>query len=62
MITNATQDLFSRIALYENGELNFADEVELFQELLGTGVIYSLQGVYHRRMQSLIDCGLVVLS
>jgi hypothetical protein len=62
MITNATQDLFSRIALYENGELNFADEVELFQELLGTGVIYSLRGVYHRRMQSLIDYGLVVLS
>jgi hypothetical protein len=52
-------DIAARLAAYENEELSYDEEVELFQELLDTDVIYHLQGSYGRRMQELIEEGKV---
>jgi len=42
---------------YENGEMEFARIVEMFQALINTGYAWSLQGHYGRTAQSLIDDG-----
>lgn len=42
---------------YENGEMEFAHIVEMFQTLINTGYAWSLQGHYGRTAQSLIDDG-----
>jgi hypothetical protein len=42
---------------YENGEMEFARIVEMFQTLINTGYAWSLQGHYGRTAQSLIDDG-----
>lgn len=47
------------ILAWENGEMRPDDEVEFFQHFLDSGTIYSLQGMYQRRMQELIDLGYV---
>lgn len=48
-------DTLGKIVLYENGELTHAEEVELFQHLIDTGLAWQLQGAYGRRAQALID-------
>ncbi len=48
------------IIAYENGELDHEQIVELFQDLVDTGIAWQLQGSYGRTAQSLIDAGLVV--
>lgn len=47
------------IIRYENGELDESATIELFQSLLDTGVLYGLQGHYHRTARQLIDAGLI---
>ena len=42
---------------YENGEMEFARIVEMFQTLINTGYAWSLQGHYGLTAQSLIDDG-----
>lgn len=44
---------------YETEGLSEAAELKLFRYLLRTGMIYQLQGSYHRRAQQLIDEGLL---
>ena len=53
--------LASRIIAYENGELDEEETIDLFQDLVSTGVINHLQGHYGRTAQSLIDGGLLEL-
>ena len=49
------------IIAFENGELDEAEVIALFQELCDTGVIYHLQGSYQRIAQQMIQDGLISL-
>lgn len=47
---------------YENGELDMEKTVELFQNLIDSGLIFSLQGQYMRTAKDLVDAGLIDLT
>ena len=51
---NITADLIA----YEQGELEDDEVVELFQELINTGMAWSLQGHYGRTAKALIEAGM----
>lgn len=46
-----------RIIAYESGELDEEQVIELFQELINSGLCWQLQGSYGRTAQALIDAG-----
>ena len=52
-------DQLDRIIAYEQGELEEDDVVALFQELVDSGLAWSLQGHYGRTASNLIRAGLV---
>lgn len=54
-------DAISRIVALESGELTYEEGVELFQELVSTGLINQLQGSYQRTAARLIDDGEISL-
>jgi hypothetical protein len=45
---------------YENGDMKWSCVIEFFQEMIDTGMVWSLQGSYGRMAQSLIDDGYCV--
>jgi len=47
------------IVRYEEGEMHEQEEIEFFQALLDTGMIFNLQGHYQRQMDRYIESGLV---
>lgn len=49
-----------RIIAYEQGELNGAECVYLFSELVRSGMAWSLQGHYGRTASALIDNGILM--
>lgn len=49
--------MISQIIAFENGELDHDQVVELFQELINTGMAWTLQGFYGRTAQALIESG-----
>ncbi len=51
-------DIVAKIVAYESGVMTDKEVVELFQELLDTGLVYKLQGSYQRMAYSLIEEGL----
>lgn len=51
----------NQIIAYENGELDEAGVIELFQNLVNTGLAWSLQGSYGRTAKELIEAGLVTV-
>lgn len=53
-------DIASELNAYELGELSDMQVVDLFQDLVDTGLAWTLQGSYGRTAQSLIEAGLVV--
>lgn len=46
-----------KIIAFEQGELSEQDTIELFQELIDSGLVWSLQGFYGRFARRLIDEG-----
>ena len=55
-------DLTTAIIEYENGELDENATIRLFQDLVDSGLAWSLQGHYGRVAVGLIDAGLVKQS
>ena len=55
------QNLTERIVLYEQGELNQAQTIQLFQELVDSGMIMNLQGHYGRLAFQLMEAGLITV-
>jgi hypothetical protein len=52
-------DQLDAMMAWGNGELNDEEVVELFQNLLNSGLVYQLQGCYGRFAQQLINAGLI---
>ena len=53
------QNLTERIVLYEQGELDEQQTIQLFQELVDSGMIMRLQGHYGRLAAQLLEAGLI---
>jgi hypothetical protein len=53
--------IVTQIISYESGELSEDEIVELFQELVDTGMAWKFQGHYGRTATALIEEGLVTL-
>lgn len=52
-------DQLDKMMAWEDGTLSQDETVELFQELVNTGLAWQLQGMYGRQAQQMIDAGLV---
>lgn len=50
-------DQVDKIMAYEAGELSEEATIELFQELINSGLAWQLQGHYGRTAKGLIDAG-----
>ena len=53
------KNLTERIVAYEQGELNEQQTIQLFQELVDSGLIMKLQGHYGRLAAQLLEAGLI---
>jgi len=53
-------DIVTQLIEYESGELSDVATVELFQELVDTGVLRHLQGSYQRTARQLFEEGFLV--
>jgi hypothetical protein len=51
--------LFDAMLAWEEGELTNDQTTDLFQRLVDNGMAWTLQGMYGRQAQRLIDAGLV---
>lgn len=53
-------DQVDKIIAFESGDLDFEATIELFQELIDSGLVWQLQGSYGRTARALIEEGLCV--
>lgn len=60
MTTKQKPDVVGLIIAYEEGQLNREETVALFQQLVDSGMAWSLQGHYGRTATALIEQGLIV--
>jgi hypothetical protein len=51
--------MIDKMIAYESGELTDTEILELFSELIRTGMAWKLQGSYGRTAKQLIDLGLI---
>lgn len=49
--------LVCQVIDYENGDLDEEEVIQLFQELIDNGQVWTLQGHYGRTAKALIDAG-----
>ena len=54
--------MLNQVIAYEQGELDEEGILELFQELINSGMAWKLQGSYGRTAKALIDAGYCVES
>lgn len=52
-------DQFEKIMAFEEGNLSVKETVQLFQELVDSGLVWQLQGYYGRVARDLIQAGLI---
>ncbi len=50
-------DQVDKIIAFEQGELDEDGIIELFQELIDSGLVWQLQGSYGRMARNLIEAG-----
>jgi hypothetical protein len=53
------QDIVGQIMAFEQGELENGEVYALFQFLLDSGMIYSLQGSFQRMAEDLLLAGMI---
>ena len=53
------QNLTERIIKYEQGKLTEEQTIQLFQDLVDSGVVMKLQGHYGRFAAQLLEAGLI---
>lgn len=51
-------DQIDKIIAFEDGSLGRDETIELFQELIDSGLVWQLQGFYGRTARDLIEAGL----
>lgn len=51
--------LLDQMMMWEDGELDSDDEIDLFQHLVDTGLVWELQGMYGRRAEELLRAGAI---
>ena len=54
--------MLNQVIAYEQGELDEEGIIELFQELINSGLAWEMQGSYGRTAKALIDAGYCVES
>jgi hypothetical protein len=59
MVYTLYMDNVSQIMAYESGELDEEETIDLFQNLVNSGLAWSLQGHYGRTAQALIEAGYI---
>lgn len=52
-------DQLSMMIAWESGELSEEDTITLFQQLVDSGLVWKLQGMYGRQAVAMIRAGLV---
>ena len=52
-------DAVDDIIAFETGQMSEADMIKMFQRMVNTGQVWSLQGSYGRQAQSLLDAGVI---
>jgi hypothetical protein len=52
-------ELLDRMIRWEGGRINHDDEIELFQELVNSGLVWQLGDIYGRHAEALITAGLI---
>ena len=52
-------DIIGNLCAFESGDLDEKETLDLFQELVNTGMAWTLQGSYGRTAKLLIDEGLI---
>lgn len=52
-------DLLEKLMRFEAGDMDEAETIDFFQDLVNTGMAWKLQGYYGRMAAHLIDQGLV---
>ncbi len=55
-----TNENFEKVLAYEQGELTDSEVIDLFKELIKSGLIWNLQGHYQRTANYLIQNGFIV--
>ena len=54
-----SNSITERVVSYEQGELDQDQTIQLFQELLNSGLVWKLQGHYGRLAYQLVEAGLI---
>ena len=58
-MSKASTDIVGKIMAFEQGELDNEEVYTLFQFLLDSGMIHSLQGSYQRMAEELLLAGMI---